>query len=99
MDLECRVIARLATGDRTYYWADVVAGQCHPQTDADHDRPLTEQQFIAALPPDRRAELKASRLRDISAQRPLLENWREKLPDSLRWPASSRSAADDFTTD
>jgi flavin reductase (DIM6/NTAB) family NADH-FMN oxidoreductase RutF len=84
--LECQVFARLATGDRNYYWADVVAGDDFSSDSAGHGRPLTEQQFIQGMPDDRRSELIAGRDRDISVQRPLIEAWRRDLPDLLRCP-------------
>lgn len=84
--LECKVFARLPTGDRTYYWADVVAGDVGSHDIANQGRPLTEQQFIQQTPDDHRGQLKASRDRDISVQRPLMEAWRRELPDLVRWP-------------
>lgn len=82
--LECQVFARLPTGDRTYYWADVVAGDIVPAASAELGRPLTEQQFFERMSDDRRSQLGAGRDRDISVQRPLLEAWRRDLPDLLR---------------
>ena len=84
--LECKVFARLPTGDRTYYWADVVAGDVGSQDVADRGGPLTERKFIQQSPDDHRGQLKASRDRDISVQRPLIEDWRRELPDLVRWP-------------
>lgn len=84
--LECKVVARLATGDRIYYWADVVDGEAREGNTASQERPLTEQQFIRQVPDDQRGQLKAGRDRDISVQRPLVEAWRRQLPDALRWP-------------
>ncbi len=83
--LECKVFARLATADRNYYWADVVAGDVlSPDTSA-HDRPLTEQHFIQQVPENQRSQLLASRERDLSVQRPLMEAWRRQLPDLIQW--------------
>ena len=76
--LECRVFARLASGDRVYYWADIVdSGQ--PRTGT----PLTEQQLIAAATDEQKQQLLASRDADVQWQRPLQAEWRRQLPPDL----------------
>lgn len=92
--LECRVFGRLATGDRTYYWADVVAGDRHPQAANDH-AVLTEQQLIRQVSDDQRRELKEGRQRDIQLQRPLMEAWRGELPSHLHWRPGEPDAPND----
>ncbi len=82
--LECRVFARLETGDRTYYWADVVAGGLEPTLAPDQQQPLTEQQFFRQASDDQRRRLIEGRDQDIALQRPLLETWRRELPELLR---------------
>jgi len=84
--LDCQVFAHLVTGDRTYYWADVVAGQACGADDASRARPLTEHQFFQHLSDEQRRQLKADRDRDISVQQSLLDAWRREMPDVLSWP-------------
>ena len=84
--IECRVCARLATGDRNYYWADVVAGDVSAQAEVGPGRPLTERQFFSQLKDHQREQLKANRDQDILVQRPLMEAWRDEVPGLLRWP-------------
>lgn len=77
--LDCQVFARLPTGDRTYYWADVV--------DTSTSRagvPLTEQRLIELATDEQKAILRSNRAADIALQRPLQQQWREQLPELLR---------------
>ncbi len=83
--LECKVFARLATADRNYYWSDVVAGDVTSRDASSGDRPLSEKQFIEQVSDEQRSQLLASRQRDISVQRPLMEAWRRDLPDLIQW--------------
>ncbi len=65
--LDCRVVTSFDTGDRRYYWADVVAGDvCRPDV-----APLREAQLFASASEEQLAELRAGRDRDIAVQRPL----------------------------
>ncbi len=67
---DCRVIERHSTGDRHYYWAEVVdGGKISP------GEPLRERQLFAAATPQQLAALRASRESDIAVQRPLAEKW------------------------
>ncbi len=77
--LRCEVFARLATGDRTYYWADVVYGQ--NQSDGPC---LREAELIAAASDAQRQRLADNRAEDIQIHRPLLASWRANLPEFLR---------------
>ena len=77
--LDCRVFARLPTGDRNYYWADVLAGE-NVQAGA----PLTEQQLIGLASVEQKAALRNNRELDIGTQRPLQQAWRSNLPALLR---------------
>ena len=76
--LECRVFARLVSGDRNYYWADVVAsGQ------PGSGLPLTEQQLLAVATDEQKRQLAAGRDTDVQWQRPLQAEWRGQLPPDL----------------
>ncbi len=77
--LDCRVFARLDGGDRTYYWADVVAsGIPAPGV------PLTERRVIELANDQQRSALQADLRADVALQRPLRDSWRRQLPDFLR---------------
>jgi flavin reductase (DIM6/NTAB) family NADH-FMN oxidoreductase RutF len=72
--LDCRVVARYDTGDRIYFWADVLAG----------DRsgtgiPLTEHGLLAAADAGQKAALRDSMAADQELQRPLRQQWRARL--------------------
>lgn len=69
--LDCRVVHRHETGDRFYYWADVVAG--HRLAEA---APLTERGLLSAANDDEKRRLKLLLAADIAAQRPLRDAWR-----------------------
>lgn len=77
--LECQVYSRLATGDRIFYWADVVASEKHSD-----EQPLREQQLIQSLDEAQRGTLAAGRQQDIELQRPQQEAWRQALPAWLQ---------------
>ncbi len=72
--LDCRVIEHHDTGDRRYFWAEIVDGQLQ------HDfRPLTDHQLFASGTP---AQLQAAKLGlqlDLEIQRPLAQAWRQGL--------------------
>lgn len=77
--LECRIFARLETGDRVYFWSDVVdAG------DAEAGPILTAQEFFRRLAPEQRSTLQRLQHQDVELQRPLLAAWRAALPNLLR---------------
>jgi flavin reductase (DIM6/NTAB) family NADH-FMN oxidoreductase RutF len=73
---ECRVFARHDTGDRLYFWADVVEAAT-PFTSA--DQPLREQEFVKQLTDAQRQQLLASRRADTEILRPLHEAWRKTV--------------------
>ena len=77
--LDCRVFARLPTGERSYYWADVLDA-----ASIKAGPPLTEQRLIALADEEQKRALRASRECDISLQQPLHTQWRTDLPDALR---------------
>jgi flavin reductase (DIM6/NTAB) family NADH-FMN oxidoreductase RutF len=76
--LECRVFARLAAGDRNFYWADVIDAAQHSR-----DKPLTERELFALASEAQRRQLGDERRRDIVIQAPLHRQWRESLPALL----------------
>jgi flavin reductase (DIM6/NTAB) family NADH-FMN oxidoreductase RutF len=71
---DCRVFARFDTGDRLFYWADVVAAGRR----AEHGSALREQAFIRSLTDDQRKLLGSQRDADAKFQRPLADSWRKK---------------------
>jgi len=77
--LDCRVVHRHDTGDRVYYWADVLAGG---QARIDQP-PLTEKQLLAAASPDQKRQLVAGLQSDLEVQLPLYRQWRDKIGEPL----------------
>jgi len=77
--LDCRVFARLETGDRTYYWADAIGGTVHADAE-----PLREKALIAAATDGQLAALKQNRVDDIALSQPRHDAWRNALPNILR---------------
>ena len=77
--IECQVFARLPSGDRTYYWADVVAAENFAD-----DVPLRERDLIEAASKEQLELLRHDRGSDIEIQRPLQDKWRDEMPSILR---------------
>ncbi len=77
--MECRVVARLATADRTYFWGRVVSAGPPPG-----EPPLREQAFIASANDEQRRRLIAERDADIGLHAPLRAEWLANLPEWLR---------------
>jgi flavin reductase (DIM6/NTAB) family NADH-FMN oxidoreductase RutF len=75
--LDCRVEARLDTGDRTVYLAEVVAARqsrCGP--------PLTLKRLLQLAPPDRLRELREQIRRDSAVDAAAIRAWRrERSPE------------------
>jgi flavin reductase (DIM6/NTAB) family NADH-FMN oxidoreductase RutF len=69
--LECRVFSHYDTGDRLYFWADVVGGQKNGDGPA-----LREQSLIAAASAEQKALLLRNRQEDADALRPEHDRWR-----------------------
>jgi flavin reductase (DIM6/NTAB) family NADH-FMN oxidoreductase RutF len=69
--LECRVFSCHDTGDRLYFWADVVGGQKHGAGPA-----LREQSLIAAASAEQKALLLHNRQEDAAILRPEHDRWR-----------------------
>jgi flavin reductase (DIM6/NTAB) family NADH-FMN oxidoreductase RutF len=71
--LDCRVEARLETGDRTLYLAEVL------DAEAPGDRPfLTVSQLRALTPEDKRRELEAQMKRDSAIDAAAIAAWRAR---------------------
>lgn len=69
--LECRVFSRYDTGDRHYFWADVVAGNS-----VSSGQPLREQALLATATEEQRKLLGQNRREDAESLRPLHNRWR-----------------------
>jgi flavin reductase (DIM6/NTAB) family NADH-FMN oxidoreductase RutF len=69
--LECRIFSRYDTGDRWYFWADVIAGQKHGD-----GKPLGEHDLMAAASDEQRKLLGQDRRQDAEFLRPLHNRWR-----------------------
>jgi flavin reductase (DIM6/NTAB) family NADH-FMN oxidoreductase RutF len=69
--LDCRVEARLDTGDRTVYLAEVVQGQV-----THFGPPLTVKRLLAQAPPERLAELKRQIHHDSYRDAEAIRHWR-----------------------
>ena len=72
--LDCKVVSRYDTGDRLYFWADVIAGR--RQEDAE---PLRANDLFAAASDTQRDALIENLRLDIEVQQPLAEQWRKGL--------------------
>ena len=77
--LDCRVFARVATGDRLYYWADVLAGQRLAE-----GQPLREREFFDSADSEQKRLLAERRWLDIELQQPGWSRWRADLPEGQR---------------
>jgi flavin reductase (DIM6/NTAB) family NADH-FMN oxidoreductase RutF len=69
--MDCRVEARLDTGDRTIYLAEVVQSQI-----AHFAPPLTFQRLLQLAPPERLRELKLLRNQDAGVDADAIRAWR-----------------------
>jgi len=72
--LDCRVEARLETGDRTLYLAEVVDG-----ANLKSDPPLTVQRLLEVAPEEKRRMLKAALQRDAHIDAQAIRSWREVI--------------------
>jgi flavin reductase (DIM6/NTAB) family NADH-FMN oxidoreductase RutF len=74
--LDCRVEARLDTGDRTVYLAEVLDAQL-----AADSRPiLMRSRMIELAPAERRGELREQMLRDCLVDAAAIRRWRSEAP-------------------
>ena len=69
--LDCRVEAKLDTGDRTVYLAEIVAGETRSQ-----DRTLTRDRLIALTPPDKLSEMRRQMQHDAEIDGAAIGAWR-----------------------
>ncbi len=69
--MDCRVEARMDTGDRTVYLAAVVR-----EESARDGGPLTARRMIELAPPERLRELKEQMARDITVDEAAIRAWR-----------------------
>jgi len=72
--LDCRVLSRFDTGDRIFYWADIISGQREVEGE-----PMRVNDLIAAADGEQLAALGQDLSTDIELQRPLAEAWRAGL--------------------
>jgi len=70
--LDCRVEARMDTGDRTLYLASVLGGGVMDQT----AKPLTAGRLMTLAPEDKRAELDRHYARDGAIDAAAIDAWR-----------------------
>jgi flavin reductase (DIM6/NTAB) family NADH-FMN oxidoreductase RutF len=73
--LDCRVEARLDTGDRTVYLAAVERGALSRS-----GRPLTVKRMMALAPAARRGELERRLAADAAVDRAAIRSWRSAQP-------------------
>ncbi|MEX2138050.1 MAG: flavin reductase family protein [Pirellulales bacterium] len=72
--LDCRVIARYDSGDRVFFWGDVVAGEVQGSGVA-----LREKEVLSAATDEQRVALARSRVSDIATLAPLRLAWRDRV--------------------
>jgi flavin reductase (DIM6/NTAB) family NADH-FMN oxidoreductase RutF len=70
--LDCRVEARMETGDRTIYLAEIVDAQVRGP-----GRPLTVKRMLELASPQQVQELKQQRSQDAAADAEIIRQWRE----------------------
>src|SRR5262245_5904813 len=75
---DCRVFARFDTGDRLFFWADVM-NSSHVSREQSLST-LREKQFFNSLTKDQRQNLAAARDADAEYLRPFHEKWRLTSP-------------------
>jgi len=80
--LECQVEAKLDTGDRTVYLAEVVASQL-PGPEA----PLTTRRMLELAPAEKRRILQEQVARDSAIDATAIEDWRRVRRNSENRPA------------
>jgi flavin reductase (DIM6/NTAB) family NADH-FMN oxidoreductase RutF len=70
--LDCRVEARMETGDRTIYLAEIVDAQVRGP-----NRPLTVKRMLELATAEHLQELKRQRMQDAAADAEIIRQWRE----------------------
>ena len=77
------VFAKVETGDRVYFWADIIEAQCHSNSS-----PLCEQEFFRWCDDSRKIILKEDKHSDVALQREGQNEFRESLPSWLQFDGS-----------
>lgn len=72
--LDCKVYETKSTGDRTYYWADVLAAK-----QVSSGAPLAVQEVFSHAKPEHLQALSKAKSADIDAQRPLRAAYRKSF--------------------
>ncbi|MFP6669551.1 MAG: flavin reductase family protein [Pirellulales bacterium] len=72
--LDCRIITTYDSGDRIFYWADVVDGGRRSE-----GQPLREQELLTMGSPQQLAQLRQNMQHDIRIQKPMLADWRQRV--------------------
>jgi flavin reductase (DIM6/NTAB) family NADH-FMN oxidoreductase RutF len=75
--LDCKVEARLDTGDRTVYLAEVIDGQVKGD-----EPPLTIKRLLQLAPADKREDLKRQMQQDAAVDAAAIRAWRQRLTRS-----------------
>ena len=82
--MNCKVYARLVTGDRIYFWADVLEGDLiTPRTPS-----LCEQQLILEANQSQQNALRKNLQKDRDHLVPHQAMWRKQLPEELEFRPS-----------
>jgi flavin reductase (DIM6/NTAB) family NADH-FMN oxidoreductase RutF len=76
---DCRVIDRRETGDRIYYWAEVLDGGKTFAARDSENHPLREQELFEAATSEQKQALRRNLVADIEIQSALVEKWRAQL--------------------
>lgn len=92
--MECQVFAKLHTGDRVYFWADVVTARDstldsrgnNPDNRSALDEPLSEHDFFRSATAEQLSTLRRDMESDIRQQLPWHEQWRSALPEICQLP-------------
>ena len=72
---DCQIFNRYKTGDRNFFWADVLASE---RADA-NVTPLREQEFFRGLTTDQKQVLAAARSADTATLKPAHDEWKNQL--------------------
>ncbi len=76
---DCRVIDRHDTGDRIYYWAEVLDGGKTFTARDSENHPLREQELFTAATSEQKQALRRNLVADLELQSALAEKWRAGL--------------------
>lgn len=76
---DCRVIDRHGTGDRIYYWAEVLDGGKTFAARASENHPLREQELFQAATSEQKQALRRNLVADMEIQSALVDKWRAQL--------------------